>query len=119
MASIAGQTVLVAGSTGNIGVSAVIAALKSKAKVLALVRNDDAAQKLFTHIGGQHDGVTTVNVDVTSKNGVADIMEQVKSGKLPSFQHVVTSGESSREDRVITVLLFQLVLGYQNCLCIP
>jgi len=35
------ETVLVVGATGNIGVSAVTAALRSKRNVLAIVRNQD------------------------------------------------------------------------------
>ena len=40
------ETVLVVGATGNIGVSAVTAALRSKINVLAIVRNQDSADKL-------------------------------------------------------------------------
>lgn len=81
------ETVLVVGATGNIGTSAIIGALRSGRRVLAVVRNDNSATKLFRNLGTK-EGITTVQADVTSEDGVRSVVEQVKSGKLPAFQHV-------------------------------
>ena len=56
------ETVLVIGATGNIGVSAVFAALRSGRKVLAVVRNQASAEKLFKAIGSR-ENITTVEAD--------------------------------------------------------
>ncbi|KAK3316912.1 hypothetical protein B0H66DRAFT_535147 [Apodospora peruviana] len=86
------ETVLVVGATGNIGVSAVISALRSGRKVLAIVRNQTSADKLRTHIANipslSFDGITFVKADVTSETGVRGVVDQVRAGKLPGFQHV-------------------------------
>jgi NAD(P)-dependent dehydrogenase (short-subunit alcohol dehydrogenase family) len=86
------ETVLVVGATGNIGVSAIKAALRSKRNVLAVVRNQASADKLFHHVGSRN-GITTVEADVTLENGVQDVVDQVKDGKLPAFQHVYSTGK--------------------------
>lgn len=86
------ETVLVVGATGNIGTSAIIGALRSGRKVLAIVRNDSSAAKLFRNLATK-EGVTTVQADVTSENGVRSVVEQVKAGRLPAFQHVYCCGE--------------------------
>lgn len=86
------ETVLVVGATGHIGVSAVIGALRSKRNVLAVVRNAAAAERLFHH-AGTHDGITTIEADVVSENGVQGIVDKVKNGELPAFQHVYSAGE--------------------------
>ena len=86
------ETVLVVGATGHIGVSAVIGALRSKRNVLALVRNAAAAERLFHH-AGTRDGITAVEADVVSEHGVQGVVDRVKSGKLPAFQHVYSAGE--------------------------
>jgi short-subunit dehydrogenase len=86
------ETVLIIGATGNIGVAAVMAALRSKRNVLAVVRNQASADKLFQHIGTR-DGITTVVADIASDQGVQSIVDQVRDGKLPSFQHVYSAGE--------------------------
>jgi len=88
------ETVLLIGATGNVGVSAAIAVLRSGRKVLAIVRNQDSAEKLFKHVGAR-EGITTVEADVTSEQGIKGVVEQVKAGKLPAFQHVFSAGESS------------------------
>lgn len=85
------ERVLVVGATGNIGVAAIIAALRTKRSVLAIVRNQNSAEKLFKHVGTK-DNITTVEADVISEDGVQGVVDQVKAGKLPSFQHVYTSG---------------------------
>jgi NAD(P)-dependent dehydrogenase (short-subunit alcohol dehydrogenase family) len=86
------ETVLVVGATGNIGVAAIKAALRSKRNVIAIVRNQTSAQKLYRHVGSQ-DGITTVEADVTSESGVQGVVNRVKSGKLPAFQHVYSTGK--------------------------
>ena len=87
------ETVLIIGATGNIGVAAVLAALRSKRNVLAVVRNQTSANKLFQHIGTS-DGITTVEADITSDQGVQTVVDQVRAGKLPSFQHVYSAGKN-------------------------
>ena len=86
------ERVLVVGATGNIGVAAIIAALRTKRNVLAIVRNQDSAEKLFKHVGTK-DGITTVEADVISEDGVQSVVDQVQAGKLPSFQHVYSCGK--------------------------
>ncbi|KAM7193139.1 hypothetical protein V8F33_008011 [Rhypophila sp. PSN 637] len=81
------ETVLVVGSTGHIGVSAVMAALKSKRKVLAIVRNEESAQKLIRAIGSA-EGITLAYADITSDTGVREVVQRVRGGELPEFQHV-------------------------------
>nr|POE70848.1 hypothetical protein CFP56_74300 [Quercus suber] len=67
------ETVLVVGSTGNIGAAAVIAGLRSKGKVLAVVRNQDSANKLIKNVGTSK-GITFVEADVTSDAGIAGVV---------------------------------------------
>jgi short-subunit dehydrogenase len=88
------ETVLVVGATGNIGVSAVKAVLQTGRHVLAVVRNEASATKLFYHVGTT-EGITTVLADLSSESGVKNIVEQVKAGKLPAFQHVYAAGLST------------------------
>lgn len=87
------ETILVVGSTGNIGTAAIVGALRSGRKVLAIVRNEDSASKLFRNIGSQ-EGITTVQADVTADGGVRSVVEQVRAGKLPAFQHVYCASQS-------------------------
>ena len=86
------QTVLVVGATGYIGASAIHAALRSKLHVLAIVRNHPSAEKLFHNVGTR-EGITTVEADITSDRGVKDVVEKVRKGELPAFQHVYAAGE--------------------------
>lgn len=86
------ETVLVVGSTGHIGTSAVIAALRSKRNVLAVVRNQESANKLIKHVGTSK-GITFTEADVTSSTGVKRVVDKVRAGELPAFQHVWSSGE--------------------------
>lgn len=88
------ETVLVIGATGNIGVSAVTAALRSGRNVLAVVRNQKSADKLVGYIGSDK-GITFVEADVCDDGsaGVKGVVEKVKEGKLPGFQHVFSCGE--------------------------
>ena len=77
------ETVLVVGATGNIGVAAISGALRTKRNVLANSRPEMM----------EHFGITTVEADVTSETGVQGIVDQVKAGKLPAFQHVYSCGQ--------------------------
>lgn len=83
------------GATGNIGAAAVTGALRSGRKVLAIVRNQDSAAKLFRNVGTE-EGITTAQADVTSEGGVRSVVDQVKAGKLPAFQHVYCAGKLAR-----------------------
>jgi NAD(P)-dependent dehydrogenase (short-subunit alcohol dehydrogenase family) len=85
-------TVLVVGATGNIGVSAIFAALRSKLNVLAIVRNQASAEKLFDYVGTR-EGITTVEADITSDQGVKGVVDKVRKGELPAFQHVYAAGK--------------------------
>jgi NAD(P)-dependent dehydrogenase (short-subunit alcohol dehydrogenase family) len=85
------ETVLVVGATGNIGTAAVIGALIAGHKVLAIVRNADSATKLLESVGSR-EGITTIEANVMSDTGVQSVVDQVKAGKLPSFQHVYAAG---------------------------
>jgi NAD(P)-dependent dehydrogenase (short-subunit alcohol dehydrogenase family) len=85
------ETVLVVGATGNIGVSAITAALRLKRNVLAIVRNQNSADKLVKYIGSS-EGITFAEANVLSDSGVKGVVDQVRAGKLPSFQHVYSSG---------------------------
>ncbi|KAI8306102.1 hypothetical protein K4K59_011729 [Colletotrichum sp. SAR11_240] len=84
------ETVLVFGASGNIGVSAVIGALQAKRKIIAVVRNQTSAEKIFDYVGTR-DGITIAEADITSEDSVRGIVDQVRAGKLPPFQHVFAS----------------------------
>ena len=86
------ETVLIVGASGNVGVAATIASLRTGRKVIAVVRNQNSAEKLFKQVGSK-DGITIVEADVLSETGVQDVVDQVKAGKLPDFQHVYSAGE--------------------------
>lgn len=85
------ETVLVIGATGNIGVAAVKGALNSNRNVLAVVRNQNSADKLVKHIGSS-EGITFVEANVLSETGIQGVVAQVRAGKLPDFQHVYSCG---------------------------
>jgi NAD(P)-dependent dehydrogenase (short-subunit alcohol dehydrogenase family) len=86
------ETVLVVGATGNIGIAAILGALRAKRNVLAIVRNQASAAKLFQHIHSK-DGITIVEADIVSEEGVKGVVNQVRAGKLPAFQHVYAAGK--------------------------
>ncbi|KAF7882707.1 uncharacterized protein EAF02_006070 [Botrytis sinoallii] len=88
------ENVLIIGATGNIGVAAVLGALQSKRHVLAMVRNQASAEKLFKHVGTKN-GITTVEADIMSEGGVQTVVDQVRAGKLPGFQHVYSAAGSA------------------------
>ncbi|KAK0611346.1 hypothetical protein B0T14DRAFT_440603 [Immersiella caudata] len=83
------ETVLVVGATGNIGVAALKGALNSGRNVLAIVRNQNSADKLVKHVGTS-EGITFIEADITSDSGVRGVVDQVRAGTLPEFQHVYT-----------------------------
>lgn len=83
------ERVLVVGATGNIGIAAVKGALRSGRQVLAVVRNQASADKLFKHVGSS-EGIDIVEASVVSDTGIKTVVHQVKAGKLPPFQHVYT-----------------------------
>jgi NAD(P)-dependent dehydrogenase (short-subunit alcohol dehydrogenase family) len=85
------ETVLVVGASGNIGVSVITAALRSQRNVLAIVRNKASADKIFQHVGAK-DGITIVEADVTNEDGVQQVVDRVRAGNLPAFQHVYAAG---------------------------
>lgn len=85
------ETVLVVGATGNIGVAAVKGALQSGRRVLAIVRSQASADKLVKHVGSS-DGITFTEANVLSDTGVRGVVDQVRAGKLPAFQHVYACG---------------------------
>lgn len=87
------ETVLVVGATGNIGISAIQAALRSGYDVLAVVRNQDSAKKLSEHVSEDQTRITTVEADAVSDQGVQGVVEQVRAGALPAFQHVYAAGK--------------------------
>ncbi|ETS84445.1 hypothetical protein PFICI_02470 [Pestalotiopsis fici W106-1] len=97
------ETVLLVGATGNIGVSMAIAVLRSKRQVLALVRNQASAEKLYKYLGTR-EGVTTVEVDVMSDGGIQSVVDRVKTGELPSFQHVFSSGGGDYVQRDLSTI---------------
>ena len=86
------ETVLVVGATGNIGVAAVKGALNSGRAVLAIVRTQSSADKLIKHVGTS-ERITFVEADITSDTGVKGVVDKVRAGKLPAFQHVYSCGE--------------------------
>jgi NAD(P)-dependent dehydrogenase (short-subunit alcohol dehydrogenase family) len=85
------ETVLVVGASGNIGVSTIIAALRSGRNVLAVVRNKAAKEKITKNVPDVSK-VTFVEADVVNENGVQGVVDQVKAGELPAFQHVYGAG---------------------------
>ena len=88
------ETVLVVGSSGNVGVSVIIGALRSNLNVLAIVRNKSAQEKVLQHVDKSlpTNRITFAEADVTDENAIAGIVDQVKAGKLPAFQHVYSTG---------------------------
>lgn len=87
------ETVLVVGASGNIGVSVIIASLNTGRNVIALVRNKTSQDKIVQHVGSDK-GITFVETDVTNLDALVQVVDQVKEGKLPAFQHVYSTGIS-------------------------
>lgn len=87
------ETVLVVGATGNIGVAAIIGALRSDRNVLAIVRDQHSAKKVFEHVlSTDHVRIKTVEADAVSEQGVQSVVDKVRAGSLPAFQHVFACG---------------------------
>lgn len=86
------ETVLVVGASGDIGVSVIIAALRSGRQVLAIVRNNAAEQKIIQHVGTT-EGIIFVEAQVTDENNVQKVVDRVRAGELPVFQHVYSAGK--------------------------
>ena len=90
------QTVLAVGSSGNVGLSVIIAALRSSRNVLAVVRSKISQDKILHQLSFDKslptDRVTFAQADVASDTGVEGVVQQVKAGKLPAFQHVYSAG---------------------------
>ncbi|TDZ15577.1 hypothetical protein Cob_v011393 [Colletotrichum orbiculare MAFF 240422] len=84
------ETVLVTGASGNIGVAAIIGALQANRRVIAVVRSQASAEKIFDYVGSR-DGITIVEADVTSEESIRGVVDLAQAGKLPSFQHVWVS----------------------------
>lgn len=84
------ETVLVVGASGNIGVSIVIGSLRSNRGVIAVVRNEESKQKILTHVPDPTN-LTFVEADVTAEDGLASVVDKVRQGTLPPFQHVVAT----------------------------
>lgn len=84
------ETVLVFGATGNIGVAVIIGALRAKRHVIAVVRSQASAEKMFKYVGSR-ENITVVEADPTSEDSLRGIVDQVRAGKLPAFQHVWAS----------------------------
>ncbi|KAI7545274.1 hypothetical protein KC331_g6313 [Hortaea werneckii] len=84
------ERVLIVGASGHIGTSAVIGALRSKREVLAVVRSQPSAEKLFSHTGTK-EGITVVEADPTSATDLQTVVDRVARGDLPAFQHVYTA----------------------------
>ncbi|KAJ0270559.1 hypothetical protein COL940_011578 [Colletotrichum noveboracense] len=72
------ETVLVFGASGNMGIAAIIGALNAKHNVIAIVRNEASAEKIFKYVG-------------TREDSIKGVVDQVREGKLPAFQHVWAS----------------------------
>ncbi|KAJ0385049.1 hypothetical protein COL922a_007110 [Colletotrichum nupharicola] len=84
------ETVLVFGASGNMGIAAIIGALNAKHNVIAIVRNEASAEKIFKYVGTR-EGMTTVEADTTSEDSIKGVVDQVREGKLPASQHVWAS----------------------------
>ncbi|KAI4603507.1 hypothetical protein KJ359_003319 [Pestalotiopsis sp. 9143b] len=100
------ETVLVVGATGNIGTAAVIGALRSGRDVLAVVRGAASADKLLRNVGSYkgRGSVTTVEADVLSEDGVQGVVDRVKRGELPAFQHVYSTAGGAYSETPLSEL---------------
>ena len=86
------ESVLIVGASGHVGVAATMAALRTGRQVLAVVRSQESAEKLFKQVGSK-EGITIAEADLLSEDGVKGVVDQVKAGKLPDFQHVYSAGK--------------------------
>ncbi|WYZ36278.1 hypothetical protein EsH8_XII_000028 [Colletotrichum jinshuiense] len=95
------QTALVIGATGNIGIAAILGALRAGLNVLAVVRNQDSAKKINEHVSEGQDKITVVEADVLSENGIQGVVDKVRAGALPAFQHVFASVGGGYTERAL------------------
>lgn len=107
------ETVLVVGASGKIGVSVIIAALRTKKNVLAVVRNQASADKIFQHVGTK-DGITTVVADITTEDSIQKVVDRVKAGELPPFQHVYAAGMLAYHCYPLPGLTYPYAVGVLN-----
>lgn len=84
------ETVLVLGSTGNIGTVAIYGALAAGCAVLAVVRDSESAMKLRDNVG-YSSRITAVEASVVDEGGVDTVIEKVRQGILTAFQHVFSA----------------------------
>jgi putative NADH-flavin reductase len=91
--------VILIATAGNIGVSVIIAALRRGMNVLALVRDKTTAkERILKYLDyGETlptDNIIYVETDVVKDGGegVQGVVEKVKKGELPEFQHVYSTG---------------------------
>ncbi|GAO18698.1 hypothetical protein UVI_02053040 [Ustilaginoidea virens] len=108
------ETVLVVGASGNIGISTILAARNTGRNVMAVVRNAAAQDKIVRHVGSR-DGITFVQADVTQADGLKRVLEQVKTGRLPDFQHVYAAGECRVTAAMACGLTRDAIVGTLNC----
>jgi hypothetical protein len=72
------------------------------------VRNQALAEKLFRDEGTRED-IRTVEADIMSDRGVKSVVEKMRNGELPAFQHVYAAGESVFHGSV-SVIAFRLTI---------
>ncbi|KXJ87499.1 hypothetical protein Micbo1qcDRAFT_197818 [Microdochium bolleyi] len=93
------EAVLIFGASGNIGVAAVIAALRSGRHAIAVVRSENSADSLRTTAAGlisrdKLDRLTVLVADLSTVQGYKDVVARaIQSGGKGShgFQHVWSS----------------------------
>jgi short-subunit dehydrogenase len=85
------ETILVVGASGNIAASAIIAARRSGRHVLAIVRSQASVEKMYRNVGTS-EGITVVEAYSTSEQAMKSVMDRVRKGELPAFQHVYAAG---------------------------
>lgn len=88
------ETVLVVGSSGNVGISVILAARKAGRSVLAVVRNQASQDKILQSVGSI-EGIRFVEADVMQPDAIQKVVDNVKASKLPAFQHVYSAGQYS------------------------
>jgi hypothetical protein len=84
---------------GNIGVSVIISTLRRGMNVLALVRDKKSAKERILNYLDYGESLPTDNIiyvetDVVKDGpeGIQGVVEKVKKGDLPEFQHVYSTG---------------------------
>lgn len=100
------KTVLIVGASGNIGVAATITVLRSGYCVLAVVRNQASAAKLYEHMGTT-ENIAVVEADVISESGLAHVVTELRAGKIPWFQHVFAAGKLTHRPPLIHIYVHE------------